>query len=615
MAIAKLLHEGTTIKQLNNVIRYNSVAKEYLNSPNNPRLLQAISNLGIIDISEPAEYQHFIREFVNEIKLNQSQSKNKRQTKLYAHEVISFEDEDNARFSQEQLAQISIELLSELYDMENTPYVIWPQTDSGRLHFHFVRSMYSSNGSYQRVKNSKRKMRQSCEMIELKYNLTLTGKNVSDEIRPANNPMAKIMKNRQIEAAHQHEQNINEAKKQDSTLTKLKRKSYDLLMEGRYQSKAESAEQNAYEQIKHNLLDKAQVNQKIEMIKQTIFNLYKSSDDETDFIEQIEKQGISVEVLKHTKSGKNKGIAFHYQGETISGGKISSSMTLGKIKKRFPNFIHSLEQPPTLSSTFKLQRKMLDFQIEQINRYYKQRKNKANDDILIYFSKKNIEARPYNYNLKLSSTRDSIRFGPSTPNDHDLTLSINIALENGWQGATLKNSTPDFLKRMMKAAYKKDPKLLFFVKPDHPNQLTYTDLKEIKSPLTIDDLKTTITSQLVKISDFATVHQDLIKQLELDKNNHAYLGYASALKSGFILDELEKKTPEQLEQFYHHKTFHSLNKRVSRTVKKTSALTSDIDGRAACLEALKSEMEINPQDVKSRNLKKEKQHHHNFKYN
>ncbi|GAW87898.1 hypothetical protein bplSymb_SCF26601P002 [Bathymodiolus platifrons methanotrophic gill symbiont] len=172
MAIAKLLHEGETVKQLKNTIRYNTVAKEYLNSPDNPRLLQAISNLGIIDISDPIRYQDFMREFINEITLNQSLSSNKRQKKLYAHEMISFEDEDNARFSQEELAQISIELLSDLYDMENTPYVIYPQKDSGRLHFHFIRSSFSSDGTYQRVKNSKRAMRVSCEAIELKYNLT-----------------------------------------------------------------------------------------------------------------------------------------------------------------------------------------------------------------------------------------------------------------------------------------------------------------------------------------------------------------------------------------------------------------------------------------------------------
>ena len=544
MAIAKLLHEGESIKQLKAVIRYNTVAKEYLNSPDNPRLLQALSNMGIIDISDPVAYKDFMREFINEITLNKNQSTNKLQTKLYAHEMISFEDEDNARFNQEELAQISVELLSHLYDMENTPYLIYPQRDNGRLHYHFIRGQHNSNGTYQRVKNSKIKMRLACEKIERKYNLTLTGNNVSNIIRPANDPMAKVMKNRKLEAEYQHQKNLSEAKEQDTPFTKIKRKSYDLLMEDSYQSEVEIAEQIAYQQVEQDLVEQTQVNQKIETVKKTIFNLYKSANDEMDFIEQIEKQRISIELLKHVKSGKNKGIVFHYQGESISGGKISSSMTLGKIKKRFPNFIHTIEKPPSLHSTHKLKRKMLDFQIAQINKYYKQRKNNANGDILIYFGKKNLESRPYNYNLKLSSARDSIRFGPSTPNDHDLTLSINIAIENGWKGATLSNSSPAFLKRMMKVAYKKDPALLFFVQPDTPNQLSYADLKEIKSPLTFNELKTALTNQLIVKKDFSSLIADMKKQVE--KNEDSY--FVEALELGYSLTELNKKTPHQLKE-------------------------------------------------------------------
>jgi len=614
MAIAKLLHEGETVKQLKNIIRYNTVAKEYLNSPDNPRLLQALSNLGIIDISDPVAYQYFMDGFIEEIKLNKSQSTNKRQSKLYAHEMISFEDEDNARFSQDELAQISVELLGDLYDMENTPYLTYPQRDNGRLHFHYIRGLHNSNGDYQRVKNSKRKMRVACEKIERKYNLTPTGNNVSDEIRPTNDPMAKVMKNRKLEADYKHQKNLNAAKEQDTPLTKLKRKSYDLLMENTYRSEAEMAEHTTYEQVQQNLAEKTQVNQKLEAVKKRIFNLYKSANDEADFIDQLDKKKITVEILKHAKSGNNKGIVFHYQGETVSGGKISSSMTLGKIKKRFPNFIHTLEQPPSLRATFKHQRKMLDFQIENINRYYKQQRNNANGDILIYFGKKNIAARPYNFNIVLSSDRSLIRFGSST-NSYDLTLSINVALENRWKAATLTNSSPDFLKRMMKAAYDKDPKLLFFVQSDTPNQLSYADLKEIKSPLTIDELKTALTNKLISKNDIATVQQDLIKQLELDKNSHANLGYANALKSGFILDELEKKTSEELKQFYQHNTFQAPSQKTTDTTKNPASLTNDIDGRADCLEALKAETAIHPQDQLNKDLDELKPHRNHFKHN
>ena len=592
MAIAKLLHEGETIKQLKNIIRYNTVAKEYLNSPDNPRLLQAISNLGVIDISDSVAYKDFMRGFIDEITMNQSLSTNKRQKKLYAHEVISFEDEDNARFNQDELAQISIELLSELYDMKNTPYIIWPQTDSGRLHFHFVRSMYSSDGSYQRVKNSKRRMRQSCEKMELKYNLTRTGNNASDEIRPANNPMSKVMKNRQLEAEYKHQDNLNEAVKQDSTFTKFKRKSYDLLMNDQYQNEDEKIEQAYYQQVKQDLSERTQLNEKLESVKQTIIALYKSAHDENDFISLIEKQGIGIEILKHAKSGTNRGIAFHYQGETISGGKISSSMTLGKIKKRFPSFIHALEKPPSLRATYKTQHKMLDFHIEQINKYYNQRKNNANNDILIYFSKKNIEARPFNYNLKLSSTRDTIHFGPSTPNNHDLTLSIEVALENDWKGATLTNSSPAFLKRMMKAAYKKDPKLLFFIKSDQSNQLTYADLKEIKSPLTIHDLKNALKHQIITENDLTDINDDLHTLLKSEAETPSQMGYLLALEAGFRLEVLDNKTIDELQRFYHRKSFQESDK--NTVIEASEASDKSSNDRDNCLNDLISQSSIDP---------------------
>ncbi|BDX01748.1 hypothetical protein MACH16_04960 [Marinomonas pontica] len=305
MAIAKLLHEGETIRQLKSVIKYNTVAKEHLNSADNPRLLQPFSNLGVIDIANAENYQDFMNCFIDEIALNQSLSKNKRQTKLYAHEVISFDDKDNIRLGEAKLAKISIELLSTLYDMQNTPYLVWPQKDSGRLHFHIVRSMYNSSGIYQRVKNSKRRMRQSCEDIERKYNLTHTGNNVSNEIRPANDPMAKVMKNGQLEAEYRHKKNLSKIKHQDALLTTLKRKSYDLVMENNYQSKEEIVEHIAYEQFQQKMAEKKQVNQRLEATKQTILNLYKSAADEADFIEQLAQQEITVEILKYTKSSKN----------------------------------------------------------------------------------------------------------------------------------------------------------------------------------------------------------------------------------------------------------------------------------------------------------------------
>jgi len=597
--IAKLLHEGETRQALKSIIKYNTVAKEYLNSGDNPRLLQATSNLGIIDITDKENYQYFMDEFIDEICLNKSLSNNKRQKKLYAHEVISFEDEDNKKYSEDELAQIAIETLNTLYDMENTPYVIWKQKDSGRLHYHVVRGSFSNKGVYQRVKNSRLKMRQSVEAMECKYNFTLTGKNVSNEIRPTNDPMLKVFKNRRLEAEYNHQKNISEAIKQDTPIGNIKRKTYDLLMDDIYQNKAELAEQQVYQTTQQTIDEKTKINNELETIKNSIFTIYKKSKGEEEFIKSIESNGIRIELLKHSKTGINKGIVFHHNGQVISGSKISNSMTLGKIKKRYPNFIHSLEKPPSLRSTHKLQRKMLDFNIEQINKYYKQRKNNNNNDILIYFGKKNVDARPYNYNLKLSSTRDLIRFGPSKPNDHDLTLCIGVALEHNWQSATLSSSSPDFLKRMMKAAYKKDPELLFFIKSDKPHQLTYNDLKEIKTDLTADDLKTAIKHKLISETDLKTVHQDLITLLKPQTNQPEQQGYGLALEKGFTVEALDKKTAQELQQFYHHNSFeepthNTAIKAKSKVQAKARTILNDSGDREACLNDIKTAVEIEP---------------------
>lgn len=583
--IAKLLHEGETRQALKNIIKYNTVAKEYLNSSENPRLLQATSNLGFIDITDVDAYQYFMDEFVDEICLNKSLlSNNKRQKKLYAHEVISFEDEDNKKHSEDELAQIAIETLNTLYDMDNTPYVIWKQKDSDRLHYHIVRGVFSNKGVYQRVKNSRLKMRQCVEESEVTYGLTPTGRNVSNEIRPANDPMLKVFKNRQLEAEYHHQKNLSEAIKQDTSIGNIKRKSYDLLMEDTYQNKAELAEKQAYQATQQTIDEKSQINNELETIKNNIFTIYKESKDEADFIKNIESQDISIELLKHSKTGTNKGLVFHHKGQSISGGKISNSMTLGKIKKRFPNFVHSLEKPPVLHSTHKLQSKILDFNIEQINKYYKQRKNNNNNDILIYFGKKNVEARPYNYNLKLSSNRDSIRFGPATPNDHDLTLCIDVALENGWQGATLSNSSPEFLKRMMKAAYKKDPELLFFVKSDKPNQLTYADLTGIKGNLTFDELKTAIINNLVVESEYLMLVDTM---QELAKTNDEVI-FSNALKRGYNINELDKKTIIELRTFSQNHSLQPVQMKFKSEGKKIILVIDE--ERQSALADIKSEV-------------------------
>ncbi|TEW53553.1 hypothetical protein E2R68_12095 [Psychromonas sp. RZ22] len=596
MAIAKILHEGEKLYQLKRTIKYNSVAKEWLNSADNPRLIGALSNLGVIDITDQQAYDQFMKEFIKEVTLNKSLSTNKRQTKLYSHDVVSFAELDNQQRSQDELTKISLEILNTVYDMDNTPYILWPQTDNKHgLHFHIVRSMYSNNGEYQRVKQSKLKLRSACEKAEKKHSLVLTGKNIKNTPKIKNDPMLKVFKNKKSEANYLHQKRLNEAINQDIPLIKLKRNVHNVMLTTTYQSDLEIEEQQRFEAVNIKISDKEEVNNELNSIKKTIFSLYKKSENEAEFLKQITDKKITVELLKHSKSGKNKGIVFHYKDQSISGGKISSSMTLGKIKQRFPNFINTLEKPPTFSQKGAKPVSLLDFHIEQINKYYKQRSNKNNGDILIYFGKKNVEQRPHNFNLKLSHQRDKISFGPATPNDFDLKLALDVALQNGWKGAIISNCSRDFLKRNMAIAYKQDPKLLFYFQSDKPNLLTYDDLKAIKNDLTATELKTAIRNNLICEKD---THKMIEALKEVAKTPQA-IGFADALKKGFSIKDLDNKTEQELATFHKKKYFNTI-KSPSKTILSTEKLK---DGRQTALDDITKaidEYEPLTSDVKSK---------------
>ncbi|MBN8105523.1 hypothetical protein [Vibrio vulnificus] len=149
---------------------------------------------------------------------------------------------------------------------------------------------------------------------------------------------------------------------------------------------------------------------------------------------------------------------------------------------------------------------------------------------------------------------------------------------------------------MMKAAYENDPELLFFVQSDTPNQLSYADLKEIKSPLSLDELKTALTKQVISKTDVAEVQKDLTYLLRRDKHNLSRQGYANALDAGFTCAELEKKKPKELRQFYSANTFDSPRKTNSSEEKET-ALQNQSQERAACFDELKTNTNNTVQDL------------------
>jgi hypothetical protein len=137
---------------------------------------------------------------------------------------------------------------------------------------------------------------------------------------------------------------------------------------------------------------------------------------------------------------------------------------------------------------------------------------------------------------------------------------------------------------------------LFFIQSDTPNQLSYADLKEIKSPLSIDELKTILSKQLISKTDVAEVQKDLIYLLRRDKHNLSRQGYANALETGFPCAELEKKKPKELRQFYLTNAFDNPRK-TDCSKEKETVLQSQNQEREACLDELKTDTDITVQTL------------------
>lgn len=173
------LHNGQTLRDLRNIIRYNSNDKKGLNSAENPRLIDVISNVDYCsDINNKNEYKNFIENFINTVDSNFQYRKNQRQKYLYEHNVISFDHEDDTKLGMKKATELAIEMYKG-YDsnFDDTPYLIYPQIDSGKLHFHVIKVFHDENGNYNKQSDSKTKMNSAAQKLERKYDLKLTGRN------------------------------------------------------------------------------------------------------------------------------------------------------------------------------------------------------------------------------------------------------------------------------------------------------------------------------------------------------------------------------------------------------------------------------------------------------
>jgi len=179
MAVFRNLHNGMSLRDIRNVIRYNSNDKKGLNNAENPRLIDVISNIGYcLNVSDKHEYKQLTDNFINIIDSNFQYRKNQRQKYLYEHSMISFDHEDDAKLGMKKATELAIEMYKE-YDsnFDDTPYIIFPQVDSQKLHYHIIKGFHDEDGNYNKQADFKLKMNAAAQKIERTYGLKLTGKN------------------------------------------------------------------------------------------------------------------------------------------------------------------------------------------------------------------------------------------------------------------------------------------------------------------------------------------------------------------------------------------------------------------------------------------------------
>lgn len=602
MAIFKILHEGESIKSLKSTIKYNTDQKQ---DNDKKRLIGMYSNVGYcLNPDNPEEVQNLKNDFIDTVETNLLLNKAKRtQNKIYEHLTISFSKEDDEKHTQEELQSIALDMCKE-YDQyfDNTPFLLFPQNDSGKLHFHIVRGFNNQDGKSQRQRQSGRKMGASAQKIEKKHNLTLTGKNdknnwfVIDGKRTyipqkqkeklvyvknkkiENNSLTKkynkehqkvkleinnnknqkkyyknildkkiININEQIkikeEEASQNKEEIKNLRWISKAVFKKDKKPHQNILqlqeeikefknkilkdEEEYKALNKSINKDHKELIEeHNKIKTKnnvvlQDNKKlkdfssIEVFRKTINDLYRQNQTSKDFVKKLNKKGITIQYVK--RENGNGGITFASEDFdlALAGGKINSMLTYGKIKKNNPELFKIITGEESLFTLYNSNKRTNQYEIniKELNKNYKQLKTKKGETF-IYYSKKDTEKYPHNYNLKINEDKTKITFGQMS-NDYDLKIAYELAKNSGWKDAS--SESKDLILRSMKVAYKENKEDLFFFKTKKPS-LTFNDFKEI-------------------VKDDEITNENLIKMVD----NNLFIDKEKNKVRNFVLDKLEEK--------------------------------------------------------------------------
>ncbi|EOX3381012.1 hypothetical protein ACPFUC_003511 [Vibrio cholerae] len=537
--IISIKHSGADVRALKKIIRYNTNDKKPLNSSKNPRLLGICSSMGVCDHTNKPEYDRFMQQFVDEVKetqrLHQKNHKRRKTKHLYDHVVVSFSEDDDKRFDRFKQMDIIIKALKtdkNFKDIEITPYVIWPQEDSGKRHFHMVVSRFNYAGEFRNNSYSKLELRKTAMQAESKYKLTKT-QQFSNKIKKNLHP--NTLNTKKADYQHKKEQIAHDRPIAKKAILAIRNQFYDYPYQNEEQKKLS---------VKSVLVDKELAkNADIDKIKTMLHNTYKQSNTGRQFLQKLIDTDIEYELLTF-KDGRHKGIIFKYGNFSVSGSKVHSSMALGKMKRRFRDLDKVLTNGlPATTLTNSDQKLNLDFSFTSKN--YKQSVD-LNGDILLYYHKKNINKNPNNFNLRINKDRTTITFSSKSANTYDLRLALELAKESGWTKAVLTSEDKDYFKRLLAESVKMDKEQgLFFVRAK-TLKLSYEDLIDIHPDITFDQAtKLLIDGDLLESKDDQYKLAGLAAQ-QLIRYTSNTLNFPSANEIAIAKKLKETKDPDKV---------------------------------------------------------------------
>jgi hypothetical protein len=382
MAVFISLHNGKTLRNLRNIIRYNTNDKKGLNNKDNPRLIDVHSNIGDCEsVINTVEYQNLMDDFVLSIEANSKLSTNKLQKYIYEHSTISFEMKDDEKLGMKKATKLALEIAKKA-NPNGAPQMLWPQidTDKNKLHFHLVRGLHDENGKYQKKSNDFHTMNNFLQKFEKKHNLVLTGKNnpknwINKKVDGKNkrvycpqpkNDNSKIAKNKDIDYKIKIDKKgnikyfknlkkkINDDRKQEKTFYQKKNKVHTKRTND--VSQIQNSISNLEKPIKYSFWQKHIINfakidifdrsEKVKEKKEQIHRINKSADIKEN---NLYKQIIKIEDALNSNLKKEKAVVAEIKEDKKG---INENAKNDKLYNDFRDLINNAYRDSKTAETF-----------------------------------------------------------------------------------------------------------------------------------------------------------------------------------------------------------------------------------------------------------------------